>query len=219
MITTKRPEQFDKYLNIAFFLSLVTVFYNIAEGLVSTVFGAGDETIALFGFGVDSFVEVISGIGVAHMIWRMKREDVSMTDRFERNALYVTGTAFYLLAAGLVIGGVAGIYLGSYPKTTIAGVIISIISIATMWALYRYKVKYGRLLDSDAIVADANCTKTCFYLSFILLASSVIFEVFKIGYIDAAGGAGIAWYAFREGREAFEKARERKVGCGCDHCQ
>jgi len=218
MKAVKRPEQFEKYLKIAFFLSLITIFYNIAEGIISTVFGAGDETIALFGFGADSFVEVISGIGVAHMIWRMKREDVSMTDRFERNALHVTGTAFYLLAAGLIIGGVISIYLGSFPKTTIVGIIISIISIATMWILYRYKVKYGRLLDSDAIIADANCTKTCFYLSFILLASSVIFEVFKIGYIDAAGGVGIAWYAFKEGRESFEKARKRKLGCGCEHC-
>ena len=218
MSTDKRTEQFDKFLNIAFYLSLITVFYNIIEGVVCTAFGAGDETIALFGFGADSFVEVISGIGVAHMVWRMKREDVSKTDRFERNALYVTGTAFYLLTAGLVIGGVLNVYFGSVPKTTIVGVIISIISITTMWVLYRYKIKYGRLLDSDAIIADANCTKTCFYLSFILLASSVIFEIFKIGYIDAVGGAGIAWFAFKEGRESFEKARTRNNACGCDHC-
>ncbi|HPA72799.1 MAG TPA: hypothetical protein PKY31_11050, partial [Spirochaetota bacterium] len=76
---------YPRYLKAAFILSIITILYNIAEGLVSTLFGAGDETIALFGFGVDSFVEVISGIGVAHMMWRMKRSgDVASRDGFER---------------------------------------------------------------------------------------------------------------------------------------
>ncbi|MBP7584756.1 MAG: hypothetical protein KBA61_12015 [Spirochaetes bacterium] len=208
-----------RYLKIAFYLAVITIVYNIAEGLVSTLFGAGDETIALFGFGVDSFVEVISGIGVAHMMWRMKRSgDVASRDGFERTALRITGGAFYLLAAGLVAGGVAAVFLGARPETTVAGVIISSISIATMWALYRYKVKYGTLLGSEAILADANCTKTCFYLSFILLASSLFFEIFRIGYIDIAGALGVAWYAFREGREAFEKSRAAGLSCACGDC-
>ncbi len=210
---------YPRYLKAAFILSIITILYNIAEGLVSTLFGAGDETIALFGFGVDSFVEVISGIGVAHMMWRMKRSgDVASRDGFERTALRITGGAFYLLAAGLVAGGVAAVFLGARPETTVAGVIISSISIATMWALYRYKVKYGKLLGSEAILADANCTKTCFYLSFILLASSLFFEIFRIGYIDIAGALGVAWYAFREGCEAFEKSRAAGLSCACGDC-
>ncbi len=68
-------------LKFAFALSLITIFYNIAEGLISVYFGAGDETLALLGFGVDSFVEVISGIGIAHMILRMKYSKVQ-TQRF-----------------------------------------------------------------------------------------------------------------------------------------
>ena len=59
-------------IRTAFTLSLITIFYNIAEGVISVYFGAGDDTLALLGFGVDSFVEVISGIGIAHMILRMK---------------------------------------------------------------------------------------------------------------------------------------------------
>ena len=62
----------NKLIRTAFILSLITIIYNIAEGLISVYFGSGDETLALLGFGVDSFVEVISGIGIAHMIFRMK---------------------------------------------------------------------------------------------------------------------------------------------------
>lgn len=53
-------------------LALITIGYNIAEGAVSVWFGAADETLSLFGFGVDSFVEVISGIGIWHMVRRIR---------------------------------------------------------------------------------------------------------------------------------------------------
>ncbi len=204
-----------KLLKTAFLLSVITIVYNIAEGLVSTFFGMEDETIALFGFGVDSFVEVISGIGIAHMVLRMKKNSIEKRDRFERQALIVTGTSFYLLAAGLVTGSLLTLLTQNRPKTTLAGVIVSLISIATMWFLYTRKLKTGKALESEPIIADANCTKTCFYLSFLLLGSSLLYELFHISYFDIIGGLGIAYFAFREGRESFEKARSNNLSCSC----
>jgi len=204
----------------SFVLSLITIFYNIAEGVISVYFGAGDETLVLLGFGVDSFVEVISGIGIAHMIFRMKYSKVQTRDSFERTALRVTGTAFYLLTAGLVVGSVLNIIYNIKPETTVPGIIIASISIATMYWLMTSKLKVGKALNSDAIIADANCTKTCFYLSFILLGSSGLYELFSIAYFDILGSLGIAYFAFKEGREAFEKARTGKLLCNCDdHCE
>jgi divalent metal cation (Fe/Co/Zn/Cd) transporter len=197
-------------------LSLITIGYNLAEGLISVYFGAGDETLALFGFGVDSFVEVISGIGIAHMIFRMKYSKVSEQDSFERTALKVTGTAFYLLTIGLIAASVLNIINDVKPVTTIPGVIIAAISIATMYWLMTSKMKVGRLLNSDAIIADANCTKTCFYLSFILLLSSGLYELFSVKYFDILGSLGIAYFAFKEGREVFEKVKTGKLMCNCD---
>ena len=52
-----------KLLNFAIILAIITIGYNIIEGIISIFFGTQDETLALFGFGVDSFVEVISGMG------------------------------------------------------------------------------------------------------------------------------------------------------------
>lgn len=202
---------------LAFTLSIITIVYNLIEGGVSTIFGASDETLALFGFGVDSFVEVLSGIGIAHMIVRMKRSPVEQRDQFEVTALKITGIAFYLLVAGLILGSALSIIFRSEPKTTLVGIIISAISILTMYFLYKSKLKTGKELNNQAIISDAHCTKTCFYLSFILLGSSLIYELFKIPYIDAIGSLGIAWYAFKEGKESFEKARTRKLTCedGC----
>ena len=65
-----------------------------------------DETLALFGFGLDSFVEVISGIGIFHLIIRMRNSPINNREKFERTALKVTAYSFYLLAAGLVIASI-----------------------------------------------------------------------------------------------------------------
>jgi len=200
----------------AFVLSLITIFYNIAEGVISVYFGSGDDTLALLGFGVDSFVEVISGIGIAHMIIRMKYSKVESRDVFEKTALRITGTAFYLLTVGLVIGSVLNVINNAKPASTLPGIIIAAISIITMYWLMTAKLKVGKSLNSDAIIADANCTKTCFYLSFILLAASGLYELFSIAYFDILGSLGIAYFAFKEGKEAFEKMKSGKLMCNCD---
>jgi len=207
-----------KWLNVALWLSVITIGYNVIEGLVSVYFGNSDDTLVLLGFGIDSFVEVISGIGILHMVLRMQRSEIKDFDKFERLALRITGVAFMLLAAGLVAGSILNILNKSRPETTLAGIIIALISICNMYFLMQYKLKAGKGLNSEAIIADAHCTKTCLYLSFILLASSLLYEFLKISYIDIAGSLGIAWYAFSEGRESLEKAKKNQLSCSCENC-
>ena len=197
-------------------LALITIYYNIAEGVVSVLFGLQDETIALFGFGLDSFVEVMSGVGIWHMIRRLKRNGNESPDRFERDALKITGTAFYILTIGLIVTSLLSLYQGHKPETTLWGIIISVISILTMWLLIHYKLKVGKQLNSQAMLADANCTKACMYLSVVLFASSIGYELTKIGGLDSIGAIVIAVLSFREGREAFDKAKGK--ACSCNSC-
>ena len=114
------------------------------EGLVSVLFAIDDETLSLFGFGVDSFVEVISGIGIWHMIKRINSSSSDLSDPFERRALIITGSAFYLLTAGLLLSAGTNLYQGHHPETTFWGIVISLISIFTMWALIHFKMKVGK---------------------------------------------------------------------------
>ena len=195
-------------------LALITIFYNTLEGLVSVFFGLEDETISLFGFGVDSFVEVISGIGIWHMGRRIRGDGSASPDRFERRALRLTGTAFYVLTAGLILTAAISLYEGHKPESTIWGIIVSAVSILTMWALVHYKMKVGRGLNSRAILADAACTRMCIQLSVVLLLASVGYELTGIGGMDAVGAVVIAGLSFREGRESFRKAKGDMV-CGC----
>ncbi len=207
--------EINRLYKYAFYLALFTVFYNIVEGLISVFFGISDESFTLLGFGLDSFAEVISGVGIAHMIIRLWRNPGSSRDDFERTALKITGVSFYILTAGLVLTGIYNIVTAHKPETTVWGIVVSLVSIAVMLLLVYGKKKVGRQLNSAAIIADAECTKVCIYMSVILLVSSVAYELFRIPYIDALGTLGLAFYSFREGRECFEKVRTGNY-CSCD---
>jgi len=201
--------------NWALGLALFTITYNIAEGLISTYLGFQDESLALFGFGADSFIEVISGLGIVHMIVRIQRRPKSKRDAFEQTALRITGFAFYGLVLVLVLTSIYNLYSGHRPVTTFWGVVISAISILVMWLLVFGKKTIGKQLDSDPILADANCTMVCVYMSIVLLVSSGIYELVNIPYIDSIGTLGLSYFAFKEGRECFEKANSEKY-CACD---
>lgn len=208
--------QTEKLYNLAFILSIFTIFYNVAEGLIATFFGYQDETLALFGFGADSFIETISGVGIAYMITRIRRNPDSKRDAFEVHALRVTGFSFYALSVGLTLSAVLMLINRQQPETTLPGIIISLVSLAVMGFLIHYKVKAGKALGSPPILADANCTKVCMYMSGILLLSSLLYELTGLPYMDTIGTAGIVYFSVQEGKECFQKARGIQT-CGCGH--
>ncbi len=201
----------EKLYNAAKLLAVITIVYNIVEGIVSVWFGAEDQTLSLFGFGIDSFVEVISGMGILHMVRRIRSGGEESVDTFERLALRITGWAFFLLTAGLLASSGLSLYERHRPDSTLWGVIVSLVSIASMWLLIHFKIKIGVALGSKAILADAACSRVCLQLSVVLLAASAGFALTGIGCFDSLGALFIAYLAFREGREALEKAK----GSGC----
>ena len=197
------PEQ--QLYKQAYRLSLFTIFYNILEGIISMALGYSDETLSLFGFGADSFIEVMSGTGIAIMLLRIKRNQDRSETGFEKTALKITGTAFYLLSAGLFAGIVLNLINHHKPETTFWGIIISLVSIAVMYWLMNAKRNTGRKLNSRPIIADASCTKICIYMSVVLLASSLVYELTGFAYADSIGAAGLIYFSISEGKEAFEK--------------
>lgn len=210
---TQQTPDIKGFYSKAFLLSLFTIFYNIIEGVVAIFFGYSDETLTLFGFGVDSFIEVMSGIGIAVMIYRIRQNPESSKTRFEIRALKTTGLAFYLLSAGLLAGIVLNIITHHKPVTTLWGVVISVISIVVMTWLMNAKKRVGKQLDSGPIIADANCTKVCVYMSVVLLLSSLIYEMTGFVYADLIGAAGLIYFSVSEGKEAFEKAKGKEDDC------
>jgi len=213
-VTSLAQPNSNKYWTYALWLAFFTIFYNLAEGLISVFFGFSDEALTLFGFGIDSFIEVLSGIGILAMVIRIRQNPDTSRTEFEKTALRITGTAFYLLVVGLAVTAIYNIIVRHKPETTLPGLIISVISIAIMWALVSGKRKVGRELESQPILSDANCTMVCIYMSVVLLISSLVYELTGFGFIDSIGALGLIWFSFSEGREAFEKAAGME--CDCD---
>ena len=195
-------------------LAIVTIGYNLAEGIVSTYFGYADETLTLFGFGADSFIETISALGVAQMVVRIRKHPDSDRAPFEIASLRITGWCFYGLSFILVLSAIFSIIQGHQPVSTLAGMVISLISIVLMWALVYAKLHWGKKLESKPVIADARCNVVCIYMSIVLLVASSLWLLFQIPYIDALGSLALVYFCVSEGKEAFEKARGIH-DCGC----
>ncbi len=215
-MTTQQLSNENKVWRYALLLALFTILYNLGEGLVSIYFGVEDEALTLFGFGIDSFIEVLSGIGILAMVVRIQRNREAPRSGFERAALRLTGISFYLLGAGLAVTAVYNLISGHKPETTIPGLIISVISIAMMWLLVVGKRRVGHALDSAPILADANCTLVCIYMSLVLLASSLVYQFTGFGFVDSLGALGLIYFSIKEGKEAFEKAAGLEDTCDCE---
>ncbi len=204
----------EKYLRWALYLAIFTIIYNLAEGLASLLLGIAGESFTLFGFGTDSLIEVISGLGILRMVTRLRARGEAHRTGFEKQALRVTGAAFYVLAAGLLVTSCFNLYSCHKPGTTFWGIVISLVSIVIMALLLRLKLAAGRRLGSAAIIADAHCTRVCIYMSVVLLAASLVYELTGLWWTDILGTLGLAWFSFSEGRECFEKARTG-AHCSC----
>lgn len=213
MDTSLQKSQTDRYFTLALWLGYFTVVYNLVEGLASVYFGSHDEALTLFGFGIDSFIEVLSGLGIVAMVLRIRRNPGTPRSEFERTALRVTGTSFYLLGSGLLVTAVYNLVTRHRPETALPGLIVSLVSISFMFALVAAKRKVGHALDSAPILADANCSLVCIYMSLVLLAASLIYQLTGFGFVDSLGALGLIYFSVREGREAFKKARGVEEDC------
>lgn len=198
----------------ALWLSILTIVYNLAEGLVSMAFGWADDSVALFGFGADSFIEVASALLV---LWKLL--DHGNLER-ERKATRRIGWLFLWLGAGVAGGALLQLAGRRHPPTTIPGLVISALSLSFMVYLWRAKLRTAQALDSATVAADAACSRACIQLSAVLFAGSLLFLLVPaLWWVDAAAALALAILIGREGWGMVKAARSACFtgGCGCGH--
>lgn len=183
----------------ALILSIFTVSYNIFEGIVSITAGVLSNSIALKGFGIDSFIESISG---AVMIWRFRKQ-VKITDeeeeKVERIAQKLVAISFFLLSAYILYESISKLYFKDITETSTFGLIIIIMSIIIMPILFYLKYKTGRLLGSKSLVADSKETLACLFLSVSVLFGILLNFFFGFWQADPIAAIVIAIYLIVEG--------------------
>lgn len=194
-------------------LEYLTVGWNIAEGVIAVAAALAAGSVALLGFGIDSFVESASG-GV--LIWRLLAERRGTLgrreiERLDHRARRLVGVTLFLLAAYVAVDATMALWRQERPEASPVGIALTLVSIVVMLWLARAKRRAAAGLGSRALAADAFQTTACFWLSIITLAGIGLNAALGWWWADPAAALGMTVFLTQEGREAW-----RGEECGCD---
>jgi len=185
-------------------LAGTSVGYNVFEAVIAIAAGVVAGSVALVGFGLDSVVEVSSGLII---LWQFKHR---FPKSRERRALRLQAWSFFALAAYVAFESVRTLLGGSQAAPSPIGIGLAVASLVIMPFLSWAQRRTGRALDSAAVVADSTQTLLCTYLSAVLLVGLVLNATLGWDWADPIAGLVIAAMAVKEGREAW-----RGEACSC----
>ena len=217
---TTDPEQRRRLGRRAQLLAGASVTYNLIEAAVAISAGLVAGSVALVGFGLDSVVEVSSGLII---LWQFRHR---LPESRERQALRLLAFSFFALAAYVTVESVRTLITGADPASSPVGIGLAIASLIIMPFLSWAQRRTGKALGSNAVVADSTQTLLCTYLSAVLLLGLVLNATLGWGWADPIAGLVIAAVAVREGLEAWRgkgccspiAAAEASDGCSDDRC-
>lgn len=185
-------------------LAAASVSYNLVEAVVAITAGVVAGSVALVGFGLDSVVEVSSGLII---LWQFRHR---LPQSREQQALRLMAVSFFALAAYVSFESVRALLGGHAPDRSMVGIGLAVASLMVMPFLSWAQRRTGRALGSNAVVADSTQTLLCTYLSAVLLVGLVLNATLGWSWADPVAGLVIAAVAVREGLAAW-----RGENCGC----
>ena len=203
--TPSKPGIRTEALKRALGLEYLTVGWNVVEGLIAVTAAIIAGSVAILGFGIDSFVECASALV---MIWRLRAERHSKLDAIQleqiehRARKYVAGSLF-VLAAYVAFEAVRTLWTVEKPEFSLLGVTLLVISMGVMLWLARAKRRLARELGSKALDADAFQTTACWWLSVAALLGVGLNGLCGWWWADPLAGIAIAGFIAREGRSAW----------------
>jgi divalent metal cation (Fe/Co/Zn/Cd) transporter len=184
-------------------LEQATIGYNVIEGIVAVTAGLIAGSVALIGFGFDSWIEVAAATVVLIRL-RAEIRGGDVDEAKERRALRFVAITFFVLAAYVLVEGIRDLIEGTLPNTSVVGIVLTGLSIVVMPWLAAAKKKAGQAMNSRLVIADAAETRLCAWLSVSTFAGLLAFAVFGWTWLDPVAGFVIAVFAVKEGREAWE---------------
>ena len=191
-------------LRVGLRLEWLTVGWNLIEGVIAVGAAVSAASVALLGFGIDSFVESTSG---AVLIWRLRAEnrsaDEDAIEAVERRAQRLVAGSLLLLAAYISVDAVLAIARREQPEPSPVGIGLAAISLVVMWWLAREKRRVAFALQSRAMQADAFQTTACWWLSLIVLIGLAANAVLGWWWADPVAAVGASVFIAREGVEAW----------------
>lgn len=179
-------------------LAATSVTYNVIEAIIAISAGLVASSVALVGFGLDSVVEVSSGLII---LWQFRHR---LPETRERQALRMLAFSFFALATYVGFESARTLITGSNPDSSLVGIGLAIASLIVMPLISRAQRRTGKALGSNAVVADGTQTLLCTYLSAVLLSGLVLNATLGWGWADPLAGLVIAGVAIREGIQTWK---------------
>jgi divalent metal cation (Fe/Co/Zn/Cd) transporter len=178
-------------------LAATSVAYNVVEAVVAVAAGRVADSTALIGFGLDSTVEVMSGLVI---LWQFGH---AVPEEREHRARRVIAVSFLVLAAYVTVESLRALVTREQPDASVVGIALAALSLLVMPVLSHWQRRTGRALGSGAVVADGTQTLLCTYLSAVLLVGLLANAAFGWWWLDAVAALVIAAVAVREGVQSW----------------
>ena len=186
-------------------LEYLTVGWNLVEGVVTIAAALAAGSVALLGFGIDSFVESASG---SIIIWRLLAErahtDATAIEALERRAQRLVALSLFGLAIYIAVDALKTLILQEHSAPSAVGVAVTTLSIGVMWWLARAKRRTAIALGSRAMEADAFQTTACWWLSLIVLGGIGVNALTGWWWADPLAAIAMTYFLVREGHEAWQ---------------
>jgi divalent metal cation (Fe/Co/Zn/Cd) transporter len=204
-VTTDRSGLVQRGRTLEYF----TVAYNSAEGLISIIAGVIAGSVSLVGFGLDSLIEVVSGVA---LLWRLHHDlNESRREAVERTTLRIVGWCFVSLAAYVAFNSGLSLIQHEKPERSIPGIIVAAVSVVVMPLLAIAKRRVATGIGSAAMKADSRQADFCTYLSAILLGGLLLNATLGWWWADPVAALVMVPIIAKEGVDSIR-------GKGCQEC-
>lgn len=202
-----RAAAVQRGLNLEYF----TVGWNVLEAVVALISGAVAGSIALIGFGLDSVIEVSSGLV---LLWRLHSDGNEMRREFvERRALRLVGLSLAALAIYVAVDSIWSLWEREVPDRSLPGIALAAVSLVAMPLLARNKRRVASELTSGALHADSRQTDICAYLSGILLLGLLLNAALGWWWADPIAALVMTPLIAYEGLQAIRGKTCCRGGC------
>jgi divalent metal cation (Fe/Co/Zn/Cd) transporter len=183
-------------------LEQFSIGWMLIEAGVAVTAGIAAGSLALTSFGFDSVIELVSATLVLGRL-RAELSGGRVNERAERRVLRIIAVTFFVLAAYVLAGSVIDLATRSRPERSPVGIGLTVAALLVMPLLGWRKRRVGSALRNPLVLADATETILCATLAATTLLGLVLFAAFGWWQADPVAALAVAYFAVREGREAW----------------
>lgn len=211
---TADAQRIARWVRVGWWCTAVSLVWNVAEGVIAVWAGEVADSVALVGFGINSFIETASAGVIAWRLWTAREAATSAES--ERTAMRWMSVLLWVLAAYIAVESLRRLAgWGPESKESVVGLVLTAVSLVVMPGLYLAKRRVAKELSSAAVRADGVQTLACWWLSLATFAGLALNAALGWAWADPVAGLLLVPFIVKEARSAW---RGEACGCAADAC-